>query len=1009
MSDRRLKRLLSVQLALALTLGGVAPARAAQTIDNGVHPACDEAYYATTDYYGNLTNGSVVKSYILRGADSVTDYGAYDEVINLSDGTAPANNGRQITFRFGQDAPTHFYFEGKTKAPFEKLPWTLKVNYRLNGAPVKAEDLSGKTGLVEINMDATPNENASEYARYNYILTAAAVFNQDDILSLEAPGAQTQLIGNLRAVLFLAFPGEEQHFSIRVGSEKFSFNGLTFMMVPATLSQLDEVAKLSEKKTDLEDSYHELSDSLDTVLDTFNNMQSSLYETASGLDELDKARQTISDGKGNVYEALDRAQIDLETLAGALSPVTRHAEDAEAFLTDGRNALNALVDTVLKMDGKLSGLETSMKDLESGMKRMESGLADMEGGLAGLEKSLVSVELSLEDTASGADDTASGLTGVDAALIALESGLADMEGDISVTESDMEGMENDISATENGMESLEGNLALLEENLERLENGLKELEDGSKDVKRILEDASDLETDLNGLGDALDDTGIPSRSGSSGSSIGLTQSDIDNIQQIAKLYSLTAAGDTPNETAFYVAMLTAQGQDEQTAATVAGLFVSGNNAVIEAQGLTETYQTLKALYNAPDFQAFAAAILQQRGYSEADAKTTARQMEQVWTLYQTPEGAAALELLLSSMNNIDRNISGVASSANRTLDDVSSMAANVVWDLADLCKELDDLIDMVDDAQKVSEILRDASGDLRALTGGLRDTSGDLRAVMDDLRGTSGDLRVVMGDLRGLSGDLRDASGALRETTGSLEDTLQSLADLLESLTDASARLRGLSASLRGVSGTVRDVSGTARAASEKLRGASETARAALSDTDALRKVLNAYEPSARSALETLKSLSGVSTTAIRDANDLIAKTETLFKTSGNQLDAGTKDTLQGLTSAIRKAADGLDSTKDLQSAKNTITDLIEDTWDDYSGDVNNLLNMDSSAEAESLTSPDNPAPQSVQILIRTQEIEADDDSEAVETAVKKSKGTFLGRIGQMFVDFWNALTGIFR
>ena len=514
MSDRRFKRLLSVQLAAAVALGAAIPANAAQIVDDGVRPACDEAYYATTDYYGNLTNGSVVKSYVLRGAESLTDYGDYDEVVNLSDGTAPVRRDDEITFRFGQDAPKHFYFEGKTKKPFENLPWTLKVNYRLNGVPVKAEDLGGKTGLAEINIDAVPNENAEEYAKNNYILTAAAVFNQDDILSLEAPGAQTQLIGNLRAVLFLAFPGEEQHFSIRVGAEEFSFDGLTFMMVPATLSQLDEVAKLSEKKTDLEDSYHELSDSLDTVLDAFNGMQNSLYETANGLDKLEQARKTISDGKGAVYGALDRTQVDLETLAGALSPVTRHAEEAEAFLTDGKNALNALTDTILQMNGKLSGLEDSMKALEGGMGRMESGLSDMESGLSGLEKSLVSVELGLEDTASGLDDTASSLTAVDTGLADAESGL--------------ESMEQDIATTENSMENLEGNLELLEANLEKLEGGLKDLEDGSADVKRILKDASDLKSDLNMLGDALDDTGIPSRS-NSGSSVGLTQGDLDNV------------------------------------------------------------------------------------------------------------------------------------------------------------------------------------------------------------------------------------------------------------------------------------------------------------------------------------------------------------------------------------------------------------------------------------------------------------------------------------------------
>ncbi len=610
MSLRRFRRPVCVILAVLLTFGA---ADAAQVLDDGVHPSCDEAYYATTDYYGNLTNGSVVKSYTLRGASSLTDYGVYDEVVNLTDGSAPVQQDERLTFHFGQDAPTHFYFEGKTKEPFENLPWTLGVQYRLNGVPTKAEELSGKTGLVEINVDAVPNEAASDYARYNYILTAAAVFNQDDILSLEAPGAQIQLIGNLRAVLFLAFPGEEQHFSIRVGAESFSFGGMTFMMVPATLSQLDEIAKLSERKSDLEDSYHELSDSLDTVLDTFQSMRSNLYETANGLDELDEARRTISAGKGNVYDSLDRVQVDLETLAGALSPVTRHANEAEAFLTDSRAALNTLVDTVLQMNGKLSGLEDSLKDLESGMGRMESGLSDIESGLVTLERSLVSVELGLEDTSSSLNDTASSLTAVDTGLTDVENGLVSMEGD--------------LSATERGMETLEVNLETLEGGLESLEGGLEELEGGTDDVTRILRDASELRLSLNQLGDALNDTGIPSRSSASGNSVGLTQSDLDNVRQIVALYNLTATGETPNEGAFYTAMLTAQGQDAETAAQVAALFQSGNAAVIEAQGLTETYQTLKTLYNVPDFQTFAAAILQQRGYAADDAKKTAKQID----------------------------------------------------------------------------------------------------------------------------------------------------------------------------------------------------------------------------------------------------------------------------------------------------------------------------------------------------------------------------------------------
>ena len=75
---------------------------------------------------------------------------------------------------------------------------------------------------------------------------------------------------------------------------------------------------------------------------------------------------------------------------------------------------------------------------------------------------------------------------------------------------------------------------------------------------------------------------------------------------------------------------------------------------------------------------------------------------------------------------------------------------------------------------------------------------------------------------------------------------------------------------------------------------------------------------------------------------------------------------------------------------------------------------MDATAEAQSLTSPSNPAPQSVQVLIRTKEIEEADEEEAESanashTSEDTGKNTFLGRLGQMFRDFWNAITGIFR
>ena len=338
-AKRQLLRVGSCALSALMVLGSI-PAAA---IGDGVTATYDEAYYAMTDYYGNLTDGSVVKSYRTNGIATLTDYGDYDEIINLTDGTVPARNGGMTTFRLDEKAlPGTFYFEGKTTKPFQQLPWTISMSYTLNGVPTKAEDLAGQAGVVEIRLDIVPNERASEYARNNYTLEAMAIFNQDDILSLEAPGAQVQLIGNLRAVLFLGLPGEECHYTIRVGSEDFAFGGMTFLMVPATLSQLEEIAKLSERKDDLEDNYNKLSDSLDVLLDSMNGISGSLYATANGLDKLNQARDTFSKGKGTLYEQADTLQESLGGLQSALDLLPDHIDKAAIAVDDTDRALKNL-------------------------------------------------------------------------------------------------------------------------------------------------------------------------------------------------------------------------------------------------------------------------------------------------------------------------------------------------------------------------------------------------------------------------------------------------------------------------------------------------------------------------------------------------------------------------------------------------------------------------------------------------------------------------------------------
>ena len=485
-AKRQLLRVGSCALSALMVLGSI-PAAA---IGDGVTATYDEAYYAMTDYYGNLTDGSVVKSYRTNGIATLTDYGDYDEIINLTDGTVPARNGGMTTFRLDEKAlPGTFYFEGKTTKPFQQLPWTISMSYTLNGVPTKAEDLAGQAGVVEIRLDIVPNERASEYARNNYTLEAMAIFNQDDILSLEAPGAQVQLIGNLRAVLFLGLPGEECHYTIRVGSEDFAFGGMTFLMVPATLSQLEEIAKLSERKDDLEDNYNKLSGSIDSLLDAMTAMTGSLNASANGLEQLNKARGIFSDGKGVIYSGTDALREDLSNLADVLEPVEGQIETLSKTISDSKSTLQQ------HDQHRLSDLKGDLEDVErrperSGRRhrRCAQGVQcagqPTQSSLKALQKALGGT---VKDTSDKLDETIDKNQNVGSTTVnqVKEAHSAYVEKDRETFYQDL----LELKGTENAEKTAAAAAAVIE-NLEKAKAGLEQYQQRLEELEKELQKAT---------------------------------------------------------------------------------------------------------------------------------------------------------------------------------------------------------------------------------------------------------------------------------------------------------------------------------------------------------------------------------------------------------------------------------------------------------------------------------------------------------------------------------------
>ena len=974
-AKRQLLRVGSCALSALMVLGSI-PAAA---IGDGVTATYDEAYYAMTDYYGNLTDGSVVKSYRTNGIATLTDYGDYDEIINLTDGTMPARNGGMTTFRLDEKAlPGTFYFEGKTTKPFQQLPWTISMSYTLNGVPTKAEDLAGQAGVVEIRLDIVPNERASEYARNNYTLEAMAIFNQDDILSLEAPGAQVQLIGNLRAVLFLGLPGEECHYTIRVGSEDFAFGGMTFLMVPATLSQLEEIAKLSERKDDLEDNYNKLSGSIDSLLDAMTAMTGSLNASANGLEQLNKARGIFSDGKGVIYSGTDALREDLSNLADVLEPVEGQIETLSKTISDSKSTLRSMTNTVSDLKGDLKDVESALRDLEDGtgdVRKVFSALGSLRKSLKALQEALGGT---VKDTSGKLDETIDKNQNVGSTTVnqVKEAHSAYVEKDRKTFYQDL--LELKGTDTAEAAATVRKIMATRQE-LSNLKTTLAQVEATRQQLQEQLEQTQQKDPELNSPEAKRLQAGIAE-----------CDENIAKIKAGIQQYEtgLEASGANRLETAYQAkSQMTFQQFCQQVLGQSAATAKQMNDLwLVYASGKVEYDKDSPTGAETPDQGGTLSGELLHNDPEDSSEKNTS-------SGDSAPSGDHSDG---SSEKTPGGNGSESTDAGNGTGDQVSSGAQNPP--------------DSSNTDENGSENTGSGENNGENNGGGSQKDPTDAPNPPDpENPGTETEPDAPLPPSESVGGAVVDLiSGGLDSAMAEIAKLQKSLAGVMNRLKDPTSQVISDLSALCGRIENLSSLLNSAEDLSAAIRHSSADLRDILDDVGDLQDILDDYEPVLQDTLKTVSSLSTSAIKTIRDTQGLISDTEALMKSTGATLDDGTKQTLEGLAAVLRSTAKTMGTAGQIKDAKSSICDIIEDTWDEYTGDVNNLLLMDATAEAVSLTDSRNPSPESIQILIRTQEITMPDEDETEAEAAAEVQTTFWGRVAQMFKDFWAAITGLF-
>lgn len=325
----------------------------------------DETLYLNLDYYGNISDANVVKGINFNGTSSYTDFGDYLKITNMSDEQKPEIKNGSVTFEKNKNGK--FFFQGELKPDKIKAPWTFDITYKLNGVVTDADQIAGASGLVEMDIDCMPNKSVSKYMQDNMMLFVAIPVDIQKCYSVDAPESQTMTLGQYTGIVFTALPGQEGHFQVRLGTDKFESVGAIFAMTPGTVGALNKIKDIKDIKDDFRDDTNAMLDDFDSVLDDVTDVSAQLKITNQILEQLQSGKNKIHGNAQVIFDGNDVAIQDLRDLNGTLTPLNDDLKTAQWMVYDVNQNLNTLDSDLMDSSSKLKSLSTKLKRLGSSM------------------------------------------------------------------------------------------------------------------------------------------------------------------------------------------------------------------------------------------------------------------------------------------------------------------------------------------------------------------------------------------------------------------------------------------------------------------------------------------------------------------------------------------------------------------------------------------------------------------------------------------------------------------
>lgn len=711
----------------------------------------DENVYVNLNEDGSVSGIYVVNEYTSQNAGTVTDYGDYETVKNLTTDEEIQLSGNKVT----ADVPEgKFYYQGNLKT--KEMPWKIDIVYYLDGKEIAAEDLAGKSGNLEIRMKISENKACDADFFENYLLQATIVLDTKTCTEIKADGATEANVASNRQLLYNLMAGQEKEISITAKVQDFEMDGITFQAVPMGFDIEDGALDLSE----IEDKTADVKDAAQKLDDGAKELQSGVQEAVdgggqlvAGSSELESGVAELQDGMGAVVSGSD----SLEGAAQALSQGIAEYTAGVGNLTDGIRAYVSGAQQLGAGASQLAPLEN---------------LYQVSDGINALYQAVVSADTQ-ESLQSGADALSAGLGAICQQLSALQEnsnseGLQQLVGMLSQFQAS-------ASELASNTENLGSQISLCAEAVGQVASAYEQLTgavSGQVDAanEELAQAGQSMADSVNGQ--------IADINNQISAAAGSINAQVDSA--IGAVQAAVDAGSIDQEIADgIIGQLDASRAGETFVSTVEAPVLSAAVTLPDASQIQTIFEQLSAAGT----QLSEAATVYQGAAKQIGALAE--------SLPQMPE-TGMLETLSSALNEAYAGAQSLSQGVRSTGEALGTLAENtasfsaasegvkeLLGGFAALQENDETLINGADMLAEASQTLVDGVSALAGGTGELNAGIGAVSAGVDALYDGAGSLNSGMSSmmdgltaLSGGTGELAEGTGEFREETGNIDEQM---------------------------------------------------------------------------------------------------------------------------------------------------------------------------------------------------------------------------------------------